>query len=98
MTDIFLDYNAAIIEKTLHEKGYNHLKTRIYRNNIVIYSEYNGTKENRFRLTHDSNKNYILGMATHTGRWELTAFEGTIEELLAIVISDFNWILTDYSN
>jgi len=97
MPDIFLDYNATIIKKILHEKGYNHLKTRVYRKTIVIYSEYDGTKENRFRLIHDSNNNYILGMATHTGKWEVTVFEGTIEELLAIVISDFNWILTDYS-
>lgn len=98
MPDITLNYNATIIKEVLHEKGYEHLKTRVYRNTIVVYSEYDDIKENRFRLIYNSNNNYILGMATHTGRWELTAFEGTIEELLTIVIDDFNWILTDYSD
>jgi hypothetical protein len=98
MSDMFLDNNAEVIENTLHDKGYNYLKTRVYRNTIVIYSEYDRIKENRFRLIHDTDKSYVLSMATHTGKWELTAFEGTIEELLTIVINDFNWILTNYSD
>jgi hypothetical protein len=98
MPNITLNYNATIIEDTLHKKGYEYLKTRVYKNTIVVYSEYDGTKENRFRFIHNSNKNYTLCMATHTGRWELTVFKGTIEELLSIVIDDFNWILIDYSD
>ncbi|HML04528.1 MAG TPA: hypothetical protein VK426_02025 [Methanobacterium sp.] len=97
MADIFIESGADSVKEELNNKGFNHLKVRVYGKSIIIYSEYEGAKESRCRFTRESNNKYILAMANHKGKWEETPFEGTIKELLEIVLTQFAWILTDYS-
>jgi len=86
------------VENKLQEKGLKHLKVAKRGVNIVIYSEdEDGGKENRCRLTYVKPRKYILNMANHTGKWEPTPFEGTLDELLEMVIEQFPWTLTDYN-
>ncbi len=97
MPDIILQGISAGVEIKLHSAGLNHLKTGVRGKNIVVYSEYNGSRENRCRFTFVSGQKYILGMADHNGKWETTPFEGTVDELLDMVMNQFGWTLSDYS-
>ena len=96
MPDTSLKWIIKEIENGLHDAGLNHLKVTTRGENIVIFSEYNGKKENRCRFTHMSERKYLLGIADHNGRWETTPFEGTIDELLEMVINQFGWVLYNY--
>lgn len=96
MPDTSLKWIIEEIKNGLHDAGLNHLKVTTRGENIVIFSEYNGKKENRCRFTQLSGRTYLLGIADHNGRWETTPFEGTIDELLEMVINQFGWVLYNY--
>jgi hypothetical protein len=86
------------VEKRLEENELNHLHVAVRGNNIVVYSEHEKQKENRCRFTQVGSNSYILNMASpRSGKWEPTPFEGTLEELLQMVIEQFPWVLTDYA-
>ena len=92
-----LEVEKQLIESKLQERSLSHLNVTKRGTNIVIYSEdSDGGKENRCRFTYIKPGLFILNMANHTGRWEPTPFEGTLEELLEMVIEQFPWTLTNY--
>jgi hypothetical protein len=91
-----LENEKIYIEKRLHEKELGYLKATIRSNNIAIYSGDEKNKENRCRFTQNKEGQFMLSMANYSGRWEATPFEGTLEELLEMVIEQFPWTLTDY--
>ena len=98
MGTVSLDREKLYVENKLHEKKLNHLKVTKRGVNIVIYSEDDdGGKENRCRFTYIKSRLFIMNMANHSGKWEPTPFEGTLEELLGMVIEQFPWTLTDYA-
>ena len=97
MATPILDRDKDRVENKIQEKGLNHLKVTRRGVNIVIYSDdEDGGKDNRCRFTFVKSGLYILNMANHTGKWEPTPFEGTLDELLEMVIEQFPWTLTDY--
>lgn len=96
MADIFMQMEMSKLSKRLLEKGITHLKVGARGNSISIFSEFEGEKENRCRFTKIAKNSYILSMANHNGKWEPTPFEGNVEELLDMVMSDFEWVLSDY--
>jgi len=97
MPDQLLDLLNHDLSSKLKDAGLTHLKTALRGKSISIYSEYEGSRENRCRFTQISGCNFALGMADHNGKWEYTPFEGTINELLEMVMTQFNWVLIDYS-
>lgn len=96
MPEMRIELNSYRIGDLLEQKGLHYLKVCIRGANIVIYSENNGIKENRIRFTYTKAGIYILGMADHNGKWEQTPFEGTAEELLDMVLNQFQWVLCNY--
>lgn len=98
MPDIILEFKKDEIKEKLKQMGLNHLSAGVRGKNIVIYSEYNGNRENRCRFTNISAGTYVLGMADHNGKWEATPFEGKIEELLEMVLTQFEWVLCDFGD
>ena len=96
MPDNMLQVIGDTVQMKLHEVGLYHLKAGVRGKSISVYSEYEGNRENRCRFTQVSGKQFILGMADPNGKWESTPFEGTIDELLDMVISQFGWVLSDY--
>lgn len=98
MPDIFLEATRDQIKEKLDQMSLKHLNVAVRGKNIVIYSESDGNKENRCRFTSLSGATYELGMADHRGKWEPTPFEGTVDELLKMVMTQFEWVLCDYSH
>ena len=97
MPDNMMQVVGDTVQRKLCEAGLNHLKTGVRGKNISVYSEYEGSRENRCRFIQMSGKEFKLGMADHNGKWESTPFEGSIDELLDMVMTQFGWVLTDYS-
>ena len=97
MTKHLLERDKLYVEKILQENQMDHLLVTVRGTNIVVYSEYEKQKENRCRFTQARANSYIMNMANHSGKWEATPFEGSLEELLQMVIEQFPWVLTDYA-
>jgi len=92
-----LERDKDHVENRLREKGLTHLKVTRRGVNIVIYSDdEDGGKDNRCRFIFVKSGLYVLNMANHAGKWEPTPFDGTLDELLEMVIEQFPWTLTDY--
>jgi hypothetical protein len=94
-----LEQEKIYVEQKLSEKNLTYLNVTIRGNNIVIYSEYEKEKEkeNRCRFTKVGSRSYIMNMANRTGKWETTPFEGSLPEMVEMVIEQFPWVLIDYS-
>ena len=97
MIKYLLEQDKLYVENKLQENHLTHLSVTVRRNNIVVYSEYEKQKENRCRFTQVRTNSYTMDMANHRGKWEATPFEGSLEELLQMVIEQFPWVLTDYA-
>lgn len=98
MPDIFLESTKDQIKDKLEQMGLKHLHVAVRGKHIAIYSEFDGKKENRCRFTDVSPGIYELGMADHNGKWEPTPFEGTVDELLKMVLTEFEWVLSDFEH
>ena len=94
-----LKENAKVVEKTLHENGFEHLHVSVMADHIIIYSIDGAEKVNRSRLSFITEEDkYQLSMADHTGRWESTPYTGTLDELLTLLTNNFVFALTDFDN
>lgn len=86
----------AEIDRVLQEQGLHHLKVVGRGVHLVVYSETDGHKFNRIRFTRlAASDRYQLGFATHTERWEETPFEGTLSELLTMVLEQFPFTIQE---
>jgi len=88
--------DCAESSELLEQQGRTHLRVQGRGDHLVIYSEDEGEKVSRARLTRLSPTQYQLGVADHRGRWEPTPFTGTIPELFQLLSEQFGWVLADY--
>ena len=95
MEDWTQKQTAETVYQTLHQKGLAHLKVTTRGTNIVVFSECDGVKDNRFRFSKLSGATYALHVADHKGKWEPTPYAGSITELLGLIFAQFGWILED---
>lgn len=91
-----LESACITLKRELHEKGFTHLQVRVYGSHLVVFTEQEGVKENRARLTYMKQQVYVLGIANHRGKWEPTPFNGTVNELLILLTGQFAFALADY--
>jgi len=91
-----LKWTSDTVERELRQKGYDYLKTAARGSHIVIYTEENGEKVNRSRLTKLKGDTFMLGMADHRGNWEPTPYEGNVKELISMLTEQFPWALTKW--
>lgn len=96
MADIFLKSDQTDIETELNKKGFTHLRVRIHGKNLVIYSEEEGEKINRARLTQINSQTYQIGMADYRGKWEHTPFSGTLLDMLTMLTEQFSFVLAKW--
>lgn len=86
---------TAKISQAFAEQGMNHLKVIGRGVHLVVYSEYDQGKFNRVRFTRIDADQYQLDFANHRGIWEGSPFEGSLDELIALVLKQFSFHLTD---
>lgn len=84
------------IAQMLHERGLIHLKVIGRGAHLVVYSEEDGIKTNRVRFTRIDTERYQLGFATHRGAWEETLFEGSLSELVLMLVEQFPFTLAEF--
>jgi hypothetical protein len=89
-------FASAEIDRLLNEKGFFHLHVLGRGDHLVIYSQDEGEKTNRARITRLSTNNFCLGFADHRGRWETTPFTGSIAELVTMLTEQFSYVLTEF--
>ena len=91
-----LELEKIFVEDKLQKRELYHLRVDKRGANIVVYSNGENGKENRCRFTYIKTGLFILSMANYSGRWEATPFEGSLDELVEMVIEQFPWTLTNY--
>ncbi|MDA8334752.1 MAG: hypothetical protein M0Z41_07145 [Peptococcaceae bacterium] len=89
------EYRCAEVRQLLQGKGLHHLSVLARGDHTVIYSEDDGEKLNRARLTYIRHDSFQLGIANHRGIWEQTPYIGTIAELVGIVTEQFYFVLAE---
>ena len=82
--------------ETIASQGFSHLRVRVHGKHLVIYSEYEGEKENRARLTMIKQQFYNLGVVNHRGTWQPTPYTGSVTELTTLLIEQFALVLGDF--
>lgn len=90
---IYNETDREEIRNLLESHHLTHLDVSFRGNHLLIYLK-NG-KAPRIRFTRIGEKTYQLGVARHTGAWDMTPFAGAIPELFNMVIGQFGWLLTD---
>jgi len=90
------DCRCAEVSQLLKDKGLHHLNVLARGDHTVIYSEDDGEKINRARLTYIGHDSFQLGIANHRGKWEITPFQGTLPELVEMLTGQFSFILSEY--
>jgi hypothetical protein len=83
----------AIHEYLRQTPGLNHLRTRRRGDLVVIESGPPDDPLPHARLRRVAVHQWRLEMATHTGRWESTPFQGQRDEVVQLLVEDFGWTL-----
>lgn len=72
-----------------------HLDVRFRGSQLVIYQTDEGEQIPRIRFSRIGNRVYQLDVARHTGHWEMTPYNGSLADLIAVVTQQFSWLLTE---
>jgi hypothetical protein len=88
-------FAGAEIAHALAEQGLHHLKVVGRGSHLVVYSEDNGYKINRVRFTWIAPQRYQLGFADHRGTWQGTPYEGSLSELITMLLEEFRFTLDE---
>jgi hypothetical protein len=75
------------------EEGLDHLRAEKRGDSITICSGDGTDQQKHARLTQLGAGTWGLSFPHHTGRWERTPFVGSLEELVATLVSDFSFHL-----
>jgi len=91
--------DAEELEELLarHEQ-LGHLRVKKRGDSLTIYSGEALDPHLRARLTHLGRGDWGLSLPRHTGRWERTPFMGTMEKVVATLISDLGFYLEDLAS
>lgn len=76
-----------LLEDILEQKRFTRLMS------VNIYSVEDGEKVNRARLTKVTSQYYLIGMADHNRKWSPNPFQGTMEEMVNLLVNDFGFVL-----
>jgi len=82
------EQQAAELRALLHQhEGLAHLRVECRGTDLVIFSEEDGEKIRRARLTAVGAGRYGLSLMRHTGRWERTPLAGPLPEMVEMLVS-----------
>lgn len=77
------------------------LHVRVRGKNLTLVREETGPDgepedDPRARLTHLGGEQFGVSVLRHTGRWERTPFEGSIDEVVQIIIETMQHLVADW--
>jgi len=73
--------------------GFGHLRVRRRGDLLTIESGPSDDPYPRARLRRVGAQSWRLEMATHTGRWEPTPFQGHRDEIQRLLVDNFPWTI-----
>ncbi len=77
-----------------HE-GLEHLRVKKRGDSLTIFSGSATDPDPHARLTHLGGDEWGLSFPQHTGRWEKTPFVDTMPGVVATLVTDFGFLLSD---
>lgn len=88
-------FHATDVQGVLRKHGLKHLRVRRHGNTLAVESGPEQKPFKHFRLCRDTVHLWRLEMAGRGQRWEKTPFRDQLRNLVATVIENFPWTLTD---
>lgn len=83
-------HDAAEVQRLLRERlGHAQIHVKPYGQHLLIQMEDAGELDTVARITRFDAKTYGAAFRSHSGRWEPLPDEGTREEMLDLVVSEF---------
>ena len=86
-------WHADALRDRLHKRGFTHLRVRKRGAALTIESGPDDNPWAHARLKRDTVHLWTLQMAGRGGRWEITPFRGTMDELVEILTDSFPWTI-----
>ena len=86
-------YDAERVAEFLTERGLRHLRARRRADVVTIESGAATDPFPRARLRRVAVHIWRLEMATRSGRWDVTPFRASLDELLLLLVNTFPWTL-----
>jgi len=97
MNPMMLDAYSEDLRARLLAHGLHHLAVDKRGSHLVIYAlEPTGEKVNRARLTGESGSTFALSLPDRHERWQDTGERGSWEDLIALLLGQFNWVLGEW--
>jgi hypothetical protein len=89
------DFDVSIAEGFLKRRKLRHVRAKKRADTVTLAT---GTADDpwpraRFRLL--TKQRWALDIADPAGRWEKTPFQGSLQQLLALLADTFGWVLAD---
>lgn len=81
------------LQDDLRTRGLAHLRAKKHADSLLVQSGDPGDPFNHFKLTALPRQQWRISMGTRGKGWEPTPFEGSLKEIVAMVVENFPWML-----
>lgn len=81
------------LEDDLRKRGLTHLRVKKHGDSLLVQSGEPGDAFNHFKLTALPRQQWRISMGTRGTTWERTPFEGSLKEVVALVVDTFPWMV-----
>jgi hypothetical protein len=81
------------LEDELRGRGLGHLRVKKHGDSLLVQSGEPDDPYNHFKLTALPRQQWRVSMGTRGKVWEPTPFQGTLKEVVALVIDTFPWMV-----
>jgi len=88
------DHRDTVVQ-FLHDRGHGHVRARKRGDVVTVESGPQRDPVPHARFRRDTVHLWLLEMPSHTGRWQPTGLRGQLSELLAALVDQFPWTLTE---
>jgi len=90
-------HDATKAQDELQQRlGHDQVHVKAYGSHLLIQMEVNGERDTVARITRIDAKTYGVAFRTHSGRWEPLPEQGSLEEIVVLVVEDLGpYLLPD---
>ena len=87
------EHHQRTVHQVLHDHGFVHLHVRRRAALLTLESGAENDRIPHARLRRVTSDLWQLEMATHTGRWQPTPINSSLQDVINTLIQDFGWTL-----